>query len=163
MKIKAWLLAGLAMAWMSAAFAQQAPHVNIEQRLTPEQMRAVELIAYNEEGRSYRDIAAEIGVHETTLIRWRAKPDFNRAINDISEELMESFLSDAYRSLRKLSRTAKSDGSKLKALELILKNRGRLKDVQDVTAHVTDERTTDAILEDVDNLKERLGLMGTGE
>ena len=43
MKIKAWLLAGLAMAWMSAAFAQQAPHVNIEQRLTPEQMRATGL------------------------------------------------------------------------------------------------------------------------
>lgn len=46
MKIKAWLLAGLAMAWMPAAFAQQepkAPHVNIEQRLTAEQMRATGL------------------------------------------------------------------------------------------------------------------------
>lgn len=46
MKIKAWVLAGLAMAWMPAAFAQQAPqtlHVNIEQRLTSEQMRATGL------------------------------------------------------------------------------------------------------------------------
>lgn len=39
MKIKAWVLAGLVMAWTPAVFAQQAPHVNIEQRLTPEQMR----------------------------------------------------------------------------------------------------------------------------
>lgn len=40
MKIKAWVLAGLVMAWVPAGFAQQqAPHVNIEQRLTPEQMR----------------------------------------------------------------------------------------------------------------------------
>ncbi len=131
--------------------------------LTPQQMEAVKLIAYNEEGRSYRDLAAEIGVHEVTLQRWRSIPDFNKAVNEISDELMEAFMTDAYRMVRKLAKSAKTDGSKLKAIELALKNRGRLKDVQDVTAHVTDERTTEAILEDVDDLKARLGLTDSQE
>ncbi|MGX5729824.1 hypothetical protein ACWKWK_04720 [Pseudoxanthomonas beigongshangi] len=43
MKIKVWLLAGLMAPWIPAALAQQTPHVNIEQRLTPEQMRATGL------------------------------------------------------------------------------------------------------------------------
>lgn len=45
MKTKAWMLAGLAMLWMPAASAQEAraPHVDIERRLSPEQMRATGL------------------------------------------------------------------------------------------------------------------------
>lgn len=130
--------------------------------LTAQQIKAVELIAYNDEGRSYRDIAGELGITEQTLLRWRAQPDFIRAVNDISESLMDAFLVDAYRDLRKLSRGAKSDGSKLKAIELILKNRGKLRDVKDANINVTDERTTDAILEEVDNLKKRLGSVFVG-
>lgn len=126
--------------------------------LTAQQMKAVELIAYNDEGRTYKAIAQEVGVTEQCLIRWRAQPDFVRAVNDIAESIMESFMVDAYRDLRKLSRGAKSDGSKLKAIELILKNRGKLRDVRDTTVSVTDERTTDAILSEVDSLKVRLGL-----
>ena len=127
--------------------------------LTPQQLKAVELIAYNETGRQYKEIAAELGISDVTLFRWRSHPEFVRAVNDIADQIMEAYLNDAYRHLRTLSRTAKSDGSKLKAIELILKNRGRLKDVQDVTQHVTDERTTEAILDEVDALKERLGLV----
>ena len=72
---------------------------------------------------------------------------------------MEAFVTEAYRDLRKLAKAAKSDGSKLKAIELILKNRGRLKDVQEATVSVKDDRTTEAILEDVDALKARLGMI----
>lgn len=126
--------------------------------LTSQQIKAVELIAYNDEGRSYRAIAGELGITEQSLLRWRAQPDFIRAVNDISESLMDAFLVDAYRDLRKLSRGAKSDGSKLKAIDLILKNRGKLRDVKEANVNVTDERATDSILEEVDNLKKRLGI-----
>jgi hypothetical protein len=126
--------------------------------LTAQQLKAVELIAYNDEGRAYKTIAQEVGITEQCLLRWRAQPDFVRAVNDIADSLMDAFLVDAYRDLRKLSRGAKSDGSKLKAIELILKNRGKLRDVKDITATVEDSRTTDDILTEVDALKERLGL-----
>lgn len=45
MKTKAWMLAGLATLWMPAASTQEAraPHVDIERRLSPEQMRATGL------------------------------------------------------------------------------------------------------------------------
>lgn len=126
--------------------------------LTAQQMKAVELIAYNDEGRTYKTIAQEVGITEQCLLRWRAQPDFVRAVNDIADTLMDAFLVDAYRDLRKLSRGAKTDGSKLKAIELILKNRGKLRDVKDVTATVEDSRTTEDILGEVDALKARLGL-----
>ena len=126
--------------------------------LTAQQLKAVELIAYNDEGRTYKTIAQEVGITEQCLLRWRAQPDFVRAVNDIADILMDAFLVDAYRDLRKLSRGAKSDGSKLKAIELILKNRGKLRDVKDITATVEDFRTTEDILSEVDALKERLGL-----
>lgn len=74
---------------------------------------------------------------------------------------MECFVTEAYRDLRRLSRSARTDGSRLKALELILKNRGRLKDVAETTTQIVDDRSTEAILAEVDALKERLGLPST--
>ena len=71
---------------------------------------------------------------------------------------METFLAEAYKDLRKLSRGARSEAARLKAIELILKNRGRMKDVTDVNAKVEDSRTTEDILSEVDALKQRLGL-----
>jgi len=130
--------------------------------LTPQQRKAAELIAFNEEGRTYKAIAAELGVSDVTLNRWRANPDFAYLVNEFADQIMESFVAEAYKDLRKLSRGAKSDGSKLKAIELILKNRGKLRDVKDANINVTDERTTDAILEEVDSLKTRLGMTFVG-
>jgi predicted transcriptional regulator len=126
--------------------------------LTPQQRKAAELLAFNEEGRTNRDIAREIGITEQTLYRWKALPDFVYLVNEYADQIMETFLAEAYKDLRKLSRGAKSDAARLKAIELILKNRGRMKDVADVTAKVEDTRITEDILSEVDALKERLGL-----
>lgn len=130
--------------------------------LTPQQRKAAELIAFNEEGRTYKAIAAELGVSDVTLNRWRANHDFAYLVNEFADQIMETFVAEAYKDLRKLSRGAKSDGSKLKAIELILKNRGKLRDVKEANVNVTDERTTDAILEEVDSLKTRLGMTFVG-
>ena len=130
--------------------------------LNPQQRKAAELIAFNEDGRSYKAIADEVGVHENTLRAWRANPDFAYLVNEYADQIMESFVAEAYKDLRKLSKGAKSDGGKLKAIELILKNRGKLRDVKEANVNVTDERTTDAILEEVDSLKSRLGMTFVG-
>ncbi len=129
--------------------------------LTPQQRKAAELLAFNEEGRTNRDIAREVGITEQTLYRWKALPDFAYLVNEYADQIMETFLAEAYKDLRKLTKRAKSDNAKLKAIELILKNRGRMKDVADVTAKVEDTRTTEDILSEVDSLKQRLGLTDT--
>ena len=129
--------------------------------LTPQQRKAAELLAFNDEGRPNRDIAREIGITEQTLYRWKALPDFAYLVNEFADQIMETFLAEAYKDLRKLTKGAKSDAAKLKAIELILKNRGRMKDVADVTAKVEDTRTTEDILSEVDSLKQRLGLTDT--
>jgi predicted transcriptional regulator len=126
--------------------------------LTPQQRKAAELIAFNEDGRPFKDIAAEVGVHPATITRWHADPDFAYLVNEYADQIMETFMAEAYKTLRKMSKGAKSEGAKLKAIELMMKNRGKLKDVQDATVNVTDERTTDAILDEVDSLKARLGM-----
>jgi predicted transcriptional regulator len=130
--------------------------------LTPQQRKAAELLAFNEEGRTNRDIAKEIGITEQTLYRWKALPDFSYLVNEYADQIMETFLAEAYKDLRKLSKGAKSDNAKLKAIELILKNRGRMKDTSEITAKVEDSRTTEDILSEVDSLKQRLGLVFVG-
>jgi predicted transcriptional regulator len=130
--------------------------------LTPQQRKAAELMAFNETGRPQKEIAMEVGVSEVTLSRWKAEPDFAYLVNEFADQIMETFLAEAYKDLRKLTKGAKSDNAKLKAIELILKNRGRMKDVSDVTAHVEDTRTTEDILTEVDSLKQRLGLVFVG-
>ena len=126
--------------------------------LTPQQRKAAEMLAFNEEGRSQKSIAEEIGVSENTLTKWKGVPDFAYLVNEFADQIMETFLAEAYKDLRKLSRGAKSDSAKLKAIELILKNRGKMKDVADVTAKVEDSRSTEDILSEVDALKQRLGI-----
>ncbi len=126
--------------------------------LNAQQRKAAELIAFNETGRTMTEIAAEVGVTPGCLSKWKANPDFAYLVNEYADQIMECFVAEAYKDLRKLSRGAKSDGSKLKAIELILKNRGKIRDVQDVTAKVEDTRATEDILSEVDALKARLGM-----
>ncbi len=130
--------------------------------LTPQQRKAAELMAFNETGRPQKEIAAEVGVSEVTLSRWKAEPDFAYLVNEFADQIMETFLAEAYKDLRKLTKGAKSDNAKLKAIELILKNRGRMKDTAEITAKVEDTRTTEDILSEVDSLKQRLGLVFVG-
>lgn len=130
--------------------------------LTPQQRKAAELLAFNETGRPQKEIAAEVGVSEVTLSRWKAEPSFAYLVNEFADQIMETFLAEAYKDLRKLTKGAKSDNAKLRAIELILKNRGRMKDTAEITAKVEDTRTTEDILSEVDSLKQRLGLVFVG-
>lgn len=98
-------------------------------QLTENQRRCAEILATNEINKyTIPEIAEMLGVSERTVYRWKRDPAFIRYKNQISEEVMEDFLSDAYVQLRALLTEGKSEKTKLEAIKLILQNRGKLKD-----------------------------------
>lgn len=121
--------------------------------LKPEQYKAIALMIYKDvNGLSNEQIAKEVGVNPSTLYEWKKKDYFNNELIKQSEEVQRSFLSDTYTQLRMIINSNKVNaGNKLKAIELVLKNQGRLKDVQEVTQTVEDKTIKD-LLDELDNL-----------
>lgn len=61
-------------------------------------------------------------------------------------------MSDTYTQLRMIINSNKVNaGNKLKAIELVLKNQGRLKDVQEVT-QTTEDKTIKDLLDELNSL-----------
>ena len=109
------------------------------------QRRAAETLASNDiHQMSLAQIAEHVGVSHRTLYRWKQDRDFVNYQNNISEQLMEDFLTEAYTTLKGLVRSSRSDNSRLKVLELVLKNRGKLTDVHHIEAKVEDARSNEA-------------------
>ena len=70
---------------------------------------------------------------------------------------MEDFVAEAYTTLKGMVRKGRSDHSRLKALELVLKNRGKLTDVHHIEAKIEDARSNEAIEEEIEQLQKELG------
>lgn len=122
-------------------------------QLEPVQYRAVAfLVSKDAHGMTNEQIAEELGINPATLYRWRKEPLFNDELIKQAEELQRTFLVETYGSLRSIIANPKvKDGTKLKAIELMLRNQGRLKDVQEQTVHV-EERSIDEMLKELDSL-----------
>lgn len=101
--------------------------------LTMQQEEAIALILHRDvNGMSYNDIADTVGVNPSTLWRWRQNKKFNDVLLEQSEEIQRNFLNEAYNSLRQMLVDPKTKShNKLKAIELVMKNQGRLKDVSE--------------------------------
>lgn len=121
--------------------------------LKPEQYKAIALMIYKDvNGLTNEDIAREVGVNPSTLYAWKQKGYFNDELIKQSEEVQRSFLSDTYTQLRMIINSNKVNaGNKLKAIELVLKNQGRLKDVQEVNATV-EEKSINDLMKELNNL-----------
>lgn len=131
----------------SAKCGQYATRKN--NRLDANMRKACELLVMRDiNGMSNDQIAEECGVNRSTLYRWKQKPEFNDYLNELTEEFQRSFLSDAYSELRKIMLYGKSH-EKLKAIELMLKNQGRLKDVKETTAKVETELNVGALFKEL--------------
>jgi hypothetical protein len=91
-----------------------------------------------------------------SIYRWRQDEDFIEYKNAVADQAMDEFLSEAYDMLRTLARGARTDTNKLKALELSLKNRGKLNDVMKLDATVDDRRSDEAIDEDIERMEREL-------
>lgn len=117
--------------------------------LKPEQYKAIALMVYKDvNGLTNEQIAKEVGVNPSTLYDWKKREDFNNELIRQSEEVQRSFLADTYTQLRMIINSNKVNaGNKLKAIELVLKNQGRLKDVQEVNQTVEDKSINDLLAE----------------
>lgn len=96
--------------------------------LTPQQYKAISLIIYKDVNRlTNEQIAQEVGVATSTVYRWLQDATFAGQLIKESEEVNKSFLVEAYSTLRALiNNPHTSTATKLKAIELVLKNQGRL-------------------------------------
>lgn len=121
--------------------------------LKPEQYKAIALMIYKDvNGLTNEQIAKEVGVNPSTLYDWKKREDFNNELLRQSEEVQRSFLADTYTQLRMIINSNKVNaGNKLKAIELVLKNQGRLKDVQEVT-QTTEDKTIKDLLDELNKM-----------
>lgn len=119
--------------------------------LSASQKKACELLIMKDINDMTNDAIAEaVGVNRSTLYRWKQTAEFNDYLNSLADEFQRSFLSDAFAELRKIMLYGRPS-EKLKAVELILKNQGKLKDTTEVNA------TVDSNI-NVDEFMKQLGL-----
>lgn len=125
----------------------------IREELTPKQMQCIsELIMKDVTGKTNEQIANELEINLATLYRWKKNKLFNDRLVAEAEEFNRSFLADTYTQLRGIINNPKtSTNHKIKAIELMLKNQGRLKDVQETKVDVS-------VNNDADEILKRLGI-----
>lgn len=113
-------------------------------KLDMRQIKAVELIVTRDiNGMTLEDIAQEVGVDTKTLYRWRtSNEDFIAYMEDRAEIIQRSFISEAYTQIR-LIMTKGNNHDKLKALDLFLKNQGKLKQVVEESIEINDKSAED--------------------
>ena len=88
-------------------------------KLTREQLRAVEILANPENTMTYEEICKELDIANSTLWRWRQNPIFIEAVNSLAYEMLKSELPAVYASLLKQAKKGNP-----KCLELTLKYAG---------------------------------------
>jgi AcrR family transcriptional regulator len=117
--------------------------------LSATQKKACELLIMKDINKmSNDDIAEAVGVDRSTLYRWKQKKEFNDYLNNLADEFQRSFLSEAFSELRKIMAYGKSH-ERLKAIELVLKNQGKLKDTTDINATVKQDVDVDTFLKEM--------------
>lgn len=123
------------------------------EELTPKQIQCIsELIMKDVTGKTNEQIANELEINLATLYRWKKNKLFNDRLVAEAEEFNRSFLADTYTQLRGIINNPKtSTNHKIKAIELMLKNQGRLKDVQETKVDVS-------VNNDADEILKRLGI-----
>ena len=106
-------------------------------KLTDTQKRVAEILATNDIHKmTIEEIADHENISPRTIYRWKRNPDFVAYKNAIAEEAMEDFLAEAYEKLKEILRDGKSEKIQLDAIKLVLQNRGKLKETQDITVGV---------------------------
>ena len=106
-------------------------------KLTLSQRRCAEILATNDiDKKTIAEIADEIGVAPRTIYRWKQDPEFIAYQNAIAERVMDDFLTETYAQLRTLLRSGRSERTKLEAIKMVLQNRGKLNEGNQVNVQV---------------------------
>lgn len=129
----------------------ESVETSVSGRLSATQIKAIDLLVMKDiNGLSNDDIADSCNVDRSTLYRWKQKKAFNDELIKRADEFNKSFLPDVYSSLRGILATGKTY-EKLKAIELMLKGQGKLKEAE--VNNTINNNTAD-----VSNILDRLGI-----
>ncbi len=116
----------------SAEFIQPPlPNVD-EYDLTPIQLKAAQAVMFNDmtlkkkgsKRKPYKQIAAELGIDEDTLIRYRALPEFQRFTRDAMQLSVSSSVPMAITRLHQLADGSITGTPSIKAIEMLLEMDG---------------------------------------
>ena len=127
----------------------------VRETLTPQQLTCIqELVMKDITGKTNEDIAEELGVNIATLYRWKKTKIFNDKLIEVAEEFQKSFLADTYSQLRGIINNPRSaPAHKLKGIELMLKNQGRITSDKE-------EKVSVNVNVDANEVLQRLGIVG---
>lgn len=124
-----------------------------ESGLTLLQEDAVDMVLQRDvTGYAYTDIAEYLNIDQSTLWRWRKSKEFNDELLNQTEEVQRNFLHEAYVGMRQILTDPKAKThNKIKVMEMILRNQGRLKDVKETT-HSVEGDSMDKLLDRMKDL-----------
>ena len=130
----------------------------VRETLTPQQLTCIqELVMKDITGKTNEDIAEELGVNIATLYRWKKTKIFNDKLIEVAEEFQKSFLADTYSQLRGIINNPRSaPAHKLKGIELMLKNQGRITSDKE-------EKVSVSVNVDANEVLQRLGIINKAD
>lgn len=126
-------------------------------KYSDQEIMAAQLIANKDtNGFTNAQIASEAGIDPRTLYRWLNSEDFIELLNHFAELSMEGFTSELYSQLKKAVRQGST-----RAMELALKNRGKLIDKKEVTGNVditaiNGNLSEEVLLQEIEDLKKKI-------
>ena len=126
----------------------------VRETLTPQQLTCIqELVMKDITGKTNEDIAEQLEINIATLYRWKKTKIFNDKLIEVAEEFQKSFLADTYSQLRGIINNPRSaPAHKLKGIELMLKNQGRITSDKE-------EKVSVSVNVDANEVLQRLGII----
>lgn len=129
----------------------------LESKLTMQQRKAALMVVEKELspdspvfGKSYLDIAEEVGVHKNSLYNWRTQNKvFIEYVNLLADDFLSSHRAEVYRHLMTAVRSGANGNPSIKAIDTYLKRFALLTERQ-----VTEEADTSDSRKDEDIAKE---------
>lgn len=125
--------------------------LGLESELTPKELEAIDLMTqkFYDARLSDQKIAEKLGISRQTLHNWKKKPEFNEELIKQSKEISRATLPTGLAYInRTLNNPRVKDSTKVKLVELILKQNAMLKDVQETEVVLKQSEEIDKIIAD---------------
>lgn len=128
-------------------------------QFSSEQLHAARLMTDPDCRLTNAEIAEAVGISERTIYRWREKEEYANLLEELSDRIMKTFISDVDRAVMK----SVKNGS-VKAMELAYKRSGKLVDKKEVTSEVdvnlstVGEKSNEELLAELAELEKKAGL-----
>jgi AcrR family transcriptional regulator len=128
-------------------------------KFSAEQLHAARLLTDPESKMTLVQIAETVGVSDRTLYRWREKEEFAQLIEELSDRIMKTFISEVDKAVMK----SVKNGS-VKAMELAYKRSGKLVDKKEISSEVdvnvasVGEKSNEELMKELAEMEKKAGL-----